>query len=206
MSVIRRERQQQLEDYQPQETADQALLAFRRLKTGFRAPWKITAIQIKGLGRMIPPGRCNGEQARLSITSGARISVASGGYHGYGRRYIHKRIRTASVILNIEKQRADSVMRTLGLWNVPSRERHCPLGRCWTVRRWYFAWNWGNLQQHPLIIQAAADVGIDTAGAGTLFAGSSGLTDSGPTIFYLAGEEANNTSHTTYHQLLNSER
>jgi outer membrane protein assembly factor BamA len=33
MSVIRRERQQQLQDYQLQETADQALLAFRRLKT-----------------------------------------------------------------------------------------------------------------------------------------------------------------------------
>jgi hypothetical protein len=114
------------------------------------------------------------------------------------------RIRTASVILNIEKQRAASVTQTLGLWNIPSRERDCPLGRCWTW--WYFAWNRGNLQHHPLIIQAAADVEIDMAGAGTLFGGSSGLADSGPTIFYLAGEEANNTSHTTYHQLLNSER
>jgi hypothetical protein len=134
MSVIRRERQQQLEDYQPQETADQALLAFRRLKTGFRARWKIMAIQMKGWGRMIPPGRCNGEQARLSITSGARISVTSDGYYGYGRRFIYMRIRTASVILNIEKQRADSVTRTLGLWNMPNMERDCPLGRCWTVK------------------------------------------------------------------------
>jgi hypothetical protein len=63
---------------------------------------------------------------------------------------------------------------------------------------WYFI---GNLQHHPLI-QTAADVGIDITGNVTLFGVFSGLTDSGTTIFYLAGEEANTNSHTTYHQLL----
>jgi hypothetical protein len=115
------------------------------------------------------------------------------------------RIRTASVILNIEKLRADSVTRTLGLWNMPIRVRDCPLGRCWTVKWWYFACYRGNIEHHPFI-QAASDVGIDTVGAGMLFGGFAALTDRCPTTFYLAGEEANNISRTTYHQLLNSER
>jgi hypothetical protein len=109
------------------------------------------------------------------------------------------------VILNIEKQSADSVTRTMGLWNMPLRERDCPLGIFWTVKWWYFAWYRGKIERHPFI-PAASDVGIDTVGVGMLFGGFAGLTDRCPKTFYLAGEEANNISRTTYHQLLNSER
>jgi hypothetical protein len=60
MRVIRRERQQERQYYQPQETVDQALLAFRRLKKVedmIQSTVENHGYPDEGLGQDDPPGQ-----------------------------------------------------------------------------------------------------------------------------------------------------